>query len=185
MKKEYKMLLTASLLANFGDNLIGPFYAIYIKEIGIGLFDLGYASTLFCVATGILMIIIGRYSDKHNKYLISILGFLLFSLSSLWYLFITSPIHLYILKIIEAFGMACLAAPLTALFAKFIQKGKEGTQWGLEGGGGYIVVGLAVFIGTLIVNFLSFKILFLTMFSVQILAVLVQTKLYFVTRNIK
>ena len=183
MKREYKILLATSLLANFGDNLIGPFYAIYIKEAGIGLFDLGYASTLFCIATGVLMIIVGKYSDRHNKYLITIFGFFMYVVASLWYLIISSPWHLYVLQIIQAVGTACLSAPLTVLFSRFIQKGKEGTQWGLEGGGSFIIVGAAVFIGTLVVNFLGFKILFLAMFAVQITATLIQTRLYFATKR--
>ena len=99
------------------------------------------------------------------------------------YIFISRPWQLFVLQIVFAFGTACLSAPLTALFARYITKSKEGLQWGLEGGGSYIVVGIAVFIGTFIVHQWGFKILFLTMFAVQIMAVLTQTKLYFATRK--
>lgn len=183
MNNTYKILLSATLLANFGDNLIGPFYAVFVEKIGGSILDMGYSITVFSICTGILMIIIGKISDKINKELITIAGYALYALGSILYLVISNPWQLFVLQVVFALGTACLSAPLTALFAKYIQKGKEGMQWGLEGGGSYIVVGISVFIGTLIVNQWGFKPLFLTMFLVQISATLVQTRLYFATKT--
>lgn len=183
MEKGYKILLTASLLANFGDNLIGPFYAVFVERIGGSILDIGFTVTVFSICTGLLMIIAGKISDKLNKELITIFGYGLYALGSLLYLTISSPWQLFMLQIVFAFGTACLAAPLTALFARYIQKGKEGAQWGFESGGGYLAVGAASFIGALIVNQWGFKILFITMFAVQASAVLIQTRLYLETRT--
>ncbi|MBI5530475.1 MAG: MFS transporter [Candidatus Doudnabacteria bacterium] len=183
MNNRYKILLSATLLANFGDNLIGPFYAVFVEKIGGGILAMGYSATVFSICTGILMVIVGKMSDNLNKELITIAGYALYALGSILYLLISNPWHLFVLQIVFAFGTACLSAPLTALFAKHIQKGREGMQWGIEGGVSYIVVGIAVFIGTLIVNQWGFKVLFLTMFLIQIMAVLIQTKLYFATRK--
>ena len=183
MNNVYKTLLAATLLANFGDNLIGPFYAVFVEQIGGSILDMGYSITVFGICTGILMIIIGKLSDQINKELITIIGYLLYAIGSLFYLLISSPWQLFVLQIIFAVGTACLSAPLTALFAKHIQKGKEGLQWGIEGGGSFIVVGIAVFVGTLIVDQWGFRILFLSMFAMQMMAVIVQTRLYFSTRT--
>jgi MFS family permease len=185
MKKTYKILLTASLLANFADNLIGPFYAVFVERIGGSILDIGFTVTVFGICTGILMIIIGKLSDKLNKELITVFGYGFYALGSLLYLFISSPLQLFGLQIVFALGTACLAAPLTALFARYIQKGKEGTQWGLEGGSAYIAVGIASFIGTLIISQFGFKSLFIIMFVIQILATLIQARLYFVSRKNK
>ncbi len=183
MNNGYKILLTATLLANFGDNLIGPFYAVFVEKIGGSILYMGYSVTVFSICTGILMIIVGKLSDKINKELITIAGYAFYAIGSILYLLISNPWQLFVLQVVFAFGTACLSAPLTALFAKYITKGKEGLQWGLEGGGSYIVVGIAVFIGTFIVHQWGFKILFLTMFAIQIMAVIVQTKLYFATKK--
>ncbi|OGF38800.1 hypothetical protein A2515_03525 [Candidatus Falkowbacteria bacterium RIFOXYD12_FULL_34_57] len=178
------MLLSASLLANFGDNLIGPFYAVFVEKIGGSILDMGYTVTVFSVCTGFLMIIIGRISDKLNKELITIFGYTMYALGSLLYVFISSPWQLFGLQIVFAVGTACLSAPLTALFSKYITKGKEGTQWGFEGGGAYFAVSAAVFIGTFIVDRFGFNVLFISMFCVQVIAVLIQIKLYFTTKTI-
>jgi len=183
MNKGYKILLTASLMANFGDNLIGPFYAVFVEKIGGSFLDIGFTVTVFSMCTGILMILVGKISDRLNKELVTIFGYGLYALGSFLYLIISSPWQLFILQVVFAFGTACLAAPLTALFAKYIQKSKEGEQWALEGGGSFLAVGVASFVGTLIVNQWGFKILFFTMFVVQVGATLVQTKLYFATRK--
>jgi len=97
------------------------------------------------------------------------------------YIFISRPWQLFVLQIVFALGTACLSAPLIALFAKYITKGKEGLQWGIEGSGSYIIVGMAVFIGTFIVHQWGLKNLFLIMFVIQIMVVLTQVKLYFST----
>lgn len=184
MNKIYKLLLTTSLLANFGDNLIGPFYAVFVEQIGGSILDIGYSVTVFSICAGILMILVGKVSDKVSKEIITIFGYLFYALGSLLYLTISTPWQLFALQVVFAFGTACLSAPLTALFAKYITKGKEGLQWGLEGGGSYIVVGIAVFIGTIIVNQWGFATLFITMFIIQMTAVLIQTKLYLATKKV-
>jgi MFS family permease len=178
MSNGYKILLSASILANFGDNLIGPFYAVFVEKIGGSLLDMGFTVTVFGICTGLLMIIVGKLSDKLNKELITVFGYGFFALGSLLYLIISSPWQLFVLQIIFAIGTACLSAHLTALFAKYVQKEKEGEQWGLEKGGSFIAVGIASFIGTLIVNQWGFEFLFFTMFLIQMCATIVQFKLY-------
>src|SRR3989339_676333 len=147
MNKYYKMLLSASLLANFGDNLIGPFYAVFVEKIGGSILDMGYTVTVFSVCTGFLMIIIGRISDKLNKELITIFGYTMYALGSLLYVFISSPWQLFGLQIVFA-------------------------------------VSAVVFIGTFIVDRFGFNVLFISMFCVQVIAVLIQIKLYFTTKTI-
>ena len=183
MKKGYKILLSASLLANFGDNLIGPFYAVFVEKIGGNILDIGFTVTVFSICTGILIIIVGKISDKINKELITIFGYGFYALGSLLYLIISSPWQLFILQIIFALGTACLVAPLSALFAKYIQKGKEGAQWGLEGGSSFLAIGAASFVGTLVINQWGFAILFFVMFIIQVSATLAQTRLYFAVRK--
>lgn len=182
MRDKYKMLLLATLLINFGDNLIGPFYAVFVAKIGGSLLDLGYTATVFSICTGILMIIVGKISDRLNKELVTIVGYSFYALGTLLYLLISKPWQLFILQVVFAFGTACLSAPLTAVFAKHLTKGKEGLQWGLEGGGGRIMAGLAVLVGTFIIHQWGFRVLFSIMLTIQIIGTLIQIKFYLETR---
>ncbi len=178
MKNGYKILLTASLLANFADNLIGPFYAVYVQKIGGNILNIGFSVAFFSICTGILVIVGGKLSEKINKEIMVIFGYGFFALGTLLYMIISNPWQLFIIQILFALGTVCLSAPLRMLFAEYIQKGKEGVQWGLESGGEHIVVGIAVLIGTFIVRMYGFTVLFSIMFGIQILAMLIQTRLY-------
>ena len=181
----YKILLTASLLANFGDNLIGPFYAVFVKNIGGSILQLGYSVTVFGISTGLLIILIGKISDKINKDLITTLGYFIYAIASLFYLIIDSPWQLFVLQIIFAIGTEFLSEPLSALFSKYIDKEKEGEGWGLSQGGSYIATAVSVFIGTFIVNKFGFNILVIIMFSIQIIATVIQSRIYFLNRKLK
>ena len=177
MRTGYKILLITSLLTNFADSLIGSFYAIFVQKIGGDILYIGYTTTVYSIATGILIILIGKISDRLNKKIVTIIGFLLFAAGNYGYLIITKPYQLFILQIVFAVATACLSAPLTALFSKFIKKGDEGFQWALDSGGSKIVVGLSVFVGTFIVSNFGFKILFLIMGTLQLVSAIVQTRL--------
>jgi len=173
----YKILLATTFLATFGDNLIGSFYAVFVQKIGGSILDIGYSVTLYCITTGILIILVGKMSDRVNKKHITTLGFLLGAIGNFGYIFISHPYQLFMLQIVFAISTACLAAPLSALFATFIQKEKEGLQWALEGGGSKIIIGLSVLAGTFIVNYLGFTVLFLTMGALQLVATGLQMRL--------
>jgi len=178
MRIEYKILLTAGLLANLGDNLIGPFYAIWVRKITENPLIIGNSIAFYSLLTGILIIIFGKLSDRYNKELLAMLGYLLFFIGTVSYLFITQPWHLYAQQILFASGSIMLAGPLKALFAQFIDKEKAGFQWALSDAGDKIVVALAIFSGSLVVKFLGFTNLFIIMSFLQLAAVFLQADLY-------
>ena len=177
MNKGYKILLATSLLSGFADNLIGSFYAVFVQKIGGSILDIGYSITLYSILTGVLIILIGKVSDKINPKTITVLGFIIFAVGNFGYLFISKPYQLFILQIIFALGTACLSAPLSALFARYIQKEKAGLQWALDSGGQKIIIGLSVLIGTFIVSNFGFKVLFITMGTIQLIGAFIQMKL--------
>jgi MFS family permease len=177
MQIRYKILLIASFICSFADNLIGPFYAVFVQKIGGSILTIGYSYTLTMLATGILIIIIGRLSDTLNKEWVTICGYSLYALGALGYLFVSRPWQLFVLSVVFAIGTACLSSPLQALMSRVISKKQEGLQWALAGGGDKIILGLSVLAGTLIVKYSGFETLFIIMFILQVLAVLVQLQL--------
>lgn len=185
MRTEYKILLIAGFLCNFAENLMGPFYAIFVQKIGGSILTIGYSTTLYMIASGLLIILIGKLSDVLNKEWITVCGYSLFAISALGYLFISHPWQLFVLQIIAALGTACLASPLTALMAHNINKKHEGLQWALGRGGDQIVVGLAVFVGTFLVKYFGFTTLFIVMFTINLMAVLAQLQLVINKKIIK
>ncbi|MCX6752967.1 MAG: MFS transporter [Candidatus Nomurabacteria bacterium] len=179
MNTKYKILILAGFFCNFAENLIGPFYSIFVQKIGGDILTIGYSTVIYMIATGILIIAIGKLSDKWNKEWITIFGYTLFALNALGYIFISHPWQLFILQIISALGTACLTSPLTVLMAHNVNKNKEGLEWALSGGGNKIIIGLAVLAGTYLVKYLGFTTLFITIFTIDSIAVLIQLQLIF------
>src|SRR3989339_136741 len=64
-----------------------------------------------------------------------------------------------------------------ALNAKHEDRRNGGFQWGLAGGTAQIITGIAIIIGGLIVNYLSFDVLFITMGIIQVIATITQARI--------
>jgi MFS family permease len=183
MSRHYKLLLTSSLLVNLGDNLIGPLWAVFVQGIGGTILVLGYAAAISSFVTGFAIIAVGKLSDHMDKTVLTFIGYILFALGTLGYLIISEPWHLYLLQIVFGLGGALLAAPLTALFARYINKESEGFQWSLGDGGGRLMVGVAVLSGAFIVNAFGFTALFLTMFAIQAIAIVIYFRFFLLVRQ--
>ncbi len=177
MQIKYKILLLAGFLCNFAENLVGPFYAVFVQKIGGSISIIGYSTTLYMIVSGILIILVGKLSDSLNKEWVTVCGYALFAVNALGYIFISHPWQLFILQVIAALATACLASPLTALMAHNIDKKNEGLEWALGGGGNKIVTGLAVLAGTFLVKYFGFIILFITISIINMVAMLTQLQL--------
>lgn len=173
----YHYLLAASLIATFADSLFGPLYAVYVQGIGGDILDVGNTVALYSIATGILMLIAGKLADRWSKELLTTIGFAVSAVGTLCYLFIQTPMQLYMLQIVFAVSTALLSAPLSALFAQYIQKEKAGLLWALEGGGGKIVSGVGLLLGTFLTHTFGFATVFVIIFVLQLCATLVQARM--------
>jgi len=125
-----------------------------------------------------MTIIIGHLSDSRvQKEKLMVFGYFLNALFTFGYLFVSSPKHLFLVQ--AGLGVAAAFAIPTwnSLFSLVQHQEKSGYLWGLAGGQGQLVTAAAIILGGLIVNYLSFKILFLTMGTVQILAAFFQARI--------
>jgi MFS family permease len=166
----YFYLLVASLIANFADSLFGPLYAVYVQEIGGNLLDVGYTVALYSIATGILIVLFGKLSDHYSKELFATIGFAISALGTLGYVFIETPIQLYVLQLVFALSTALLTAPFSALMAKYIDEKKAGLLWALESGGSKILFGFGLMLGTYITYTFGFITVFLIIFLFQVIS---------------
>lgn len=179
----YVYLLGASLLANFADSLFGPLYAVYVQNIGGDVLDIGNSMAIYSITTGVLIIIFGKVSDYISKEILTVFGFALGAIGTLCYLIIETTIELYALQILFALSTAILSAPLSALFAQHIDTKKSGLLWALEGGGGKIIAGIGLLLGTTITYTFGFNTTFLVIFALQIGATLFQAKVFLESRR--
>jgi MFS family permease len=178
INKRVKTLLYGSNLWYFGAGMLGPLFAVFAERIGGDILEISWAWATYLIVTGILVIFVGKISDeKISKERLMVVGYALNALFTFGYLLVSSPIHLFLVQ--AGLGVASALAMPTweSLYAKYEDKRHDGYEWGLAGGEGYILTGIAMVIGGLVVNYLSFKILFITMGTVQIIATVYQSRI--------
>ncbi|MEY4057201.1 MAG: hypothetical protein RLZ50_413 [Bacteroidota bacterium] len=184
LTKTTKILLIASSLWYFGEGLFGPLFAIYAEKIGGDLLDITWAWAFYLVTTGVFYFIIGKYFN-HSAYKkhVMIAGYGLNALLTFGYMFVSNPKELFLLQI--GLGIAeALSAPIwDSLFASNMEDTENTFHWSLASGHTHFVSGIAIAIGGLIANYISFNALFLTMGIIQVIATFVQAKLLFLNKS--
>jgi len=178
LNKTTNILLIASSLWYFGEGLFGPLFAIYAEKIGGDLLDITWAWAAYLMATGIFYVIVGKFVNKSiYKKQVMIFGYGLNALLTFGYIFVHNTQQLFLIQI--GLGMAeALSAPIwDSLYAHNLEDKGNTFHWSLANGHPHFVSGIAIAIGGLIANFVSFEALFITMGIIQTLATIIQAKI--------
>ena len=103
-------------------------------------------------------------------------GYALNAIFTFGYLWVETPFHLFFVQ--AGLGLAAALATPTwnALYSEDEDPKHSGFVWGLADGDYRFVTGVAILIGGAIINYFSFRELFLTMGFIQILATLYQVR---------
>ena len=178
LNKTTKILLIASSLWYFGEGLLGPLFAIYAEKIGGDLLDITWAWAAYLMATGLFYVLVGKFiNNSIYKKLVMIFGYALNALLTFGYIFVHNTQQLFILQI--GLGIAeALSAPIwDSLFASNLENNNNTFHWSIANGHTHFVSGVAIAIGGLIANFISFEALFITMGIIQTIATIIQAKI--------
>lgn len=178
MKKGMKILLIIEALVALAAGLFGPIYAIFVESIGGDILTAGGAYSAYLFSAGILIFLISRWEDhvKHQENLI-IIGYGLRFIGFIGYLFVQSPLHLFIVQAILGISLAIDAPAYDALFCKNLEKGKFASGWGFYDAESYIVGGVAAVLGAFIADLYGFRMLFGLMAILVFFAFLVSLQL--------
>lgn len=178
LNKTAKILLISSSLWYFGEGLFGPLFAIYAEKIGGDLLDITWAWAAYLIATGIFYFLVGKFMNKSDyKKQVMIFGYGLNALLTFGYIFVHNTQQLFMIQI--GLGIAeALSAPIwDSLFANNLEDNSNTFHWSLANGHPHFVSGIAIAIGGLIANFISFEALFITMGIIQTLATIIQSRI--------
>ena len=162
--------------------MLGPVYAVYVGEIGGSILDIGYSWALFSVFAGILMIIMGKVEEKHKKINAAIIGYILKIFCFIGYIFVQTPMHLFIVQIFLGMSSAIIAPAYDAMYSKALRKGRETFEWGLWEANDHLSSAIAALVGTGIIYYLGFDSLFIAM---TILAIIGLAVFLWLSRKIK
>ena len=117
--------------------LLGPIFALFIEDYIIGGNEAvaGIAAGVYLFSRSILQIPIAHFLDKvkgeKDDFWLMFIFSLLFAVVPLLYLFINTPLELYIVQFILGVFTAFTYPAYMAIFTRHIDKGKEGTEWGV------------------------------------------------------
>lgn len=180
LTKTSKILLWGANLWFFGEGMLGPLYAVFSEKVGGDILDITWAWATYLIITGIFIIIVGRLTNgKPYKAKVMIAGYALNAIFTFCYLFVSNPLELFLVQCGLGIAEAIGTPTWDALYAKNLNEGHDSLAWGLAGGQSQIVTGIAFFAGGLIVNFLSFEALFVTMGVIQVFATIMQSRILF------
>ena len=183
ISKIVQALIMSDFFLNLGCGLLSPVFAIFILgniTFGDSLKAsevAGLAALFYWIPKSLMEIPIGYYLDKKrgekDDLWFMVCGEFIMAIVPIGYLFSNTPWHIYVLQILYAFGMAMSFPSWLAIFTRHIDKNKEALEWGMETTAIGTGAGIAGGLGGIIAAALGFKILFIAVSLLNIVAAIV------------
>ena len=159
-----RILLITDGLVVFSGAMLGPIYALFVRDIGGDILDTGLAAGVFTATAGIVVFLSGRFSDKIKETeLIVSLGYAIMGTGFLSYTLVHSVSQLLIAQVIIGFGQALCSPSFDALYSKHVEPGRSGSQWGAWESMSYFAVAFGALAGSTVVSIFGFQALFVAM----------------------
>lgn len=169
-----KLLLAANYLNTFGWALYSPLYALFVLHVGGTQAQVSFIWAGYAFLTGILIVAFGRLENKSrfNPNIMLVIGYLLFTVVALSFLIVDNVYQFVVAQVTLSVAMGVMTPASKATYMKAEEKGKEAGEWGLFDGGNYLIGAGAAFLGGLLLKFGSFRLIFVVMAFIQLLAAL-------------
>ncbi len=184
VNKVIRVLVLGDILFFSAFGLIGPIFAIFVTQqiVGATIATVGFAATINLLTRSLAQMPVARYIDRHkgekDDFLFMVLGSTLISIVPFIYLFVETPIHLYLAQVILGIGGALANPGWYAIFTRHIDKEKEGTEWTLENIGVGLAAAGAAAIGGVLAQRVGFQNLFLIVGILSLVGLVIQISLY-------
>ena len=126
----------AALRSSLG--LFGPIFAVYLTQRidtanALEVIGIGTSIYLFTRSLGQIPLayIIDKIKGEKDDFYILLVGNTIFVIVPILYLLISQPWHLFAIQFVYGLGAALTFPTWNALFTRHIDKGREGTEWGM------------------------------------------------------
>jgi MFS family permease len=184
MNKILKILLLSDVLIIAGFGLLGPIFAIFLKEniIGGSILAVGIAQTIYLLTKAGLQIYVSKYTD-HEKGNIRelytlIIGSLIFTSVPILYILSTTIWHIYLAQFINGLGAALAYPGWMTLYTRFTNKNKEGYKWSVHNTSISLGAAATAAIGAYIAEMLGFNILFIIVAIFSLIGTILLSQLF-------
>jgi MFS family permease len=156
----------ANSIASFAGGLFGPFYVVYIQQIGGSIENLGVAFGLLLITQSIMSYFCGKYSDKLGRKLFLIGSGYITSAIVLAYSLVHTILELYVLQVIFGMMNAIDHTISIAFLGDVTQKKRRGTQIGKYNAIIGIFSAFAIIISGMLISKFGFKVIFYVVSSI-------------------
>lgn len=179
---KYLTVADFALLSGFA--LISPIFAVFIMNSikGGNLEVVGFATAINVLTKAVFELPIARYLDKKrgdmDEYYFTVVGSGFLAIVPLFYLFITTPLELYIVQLFYGIGLAMNYPGWMSLFTRHAEKEREGSQWAIYSSITGIGAAGAAAIGGLIGEKYGFDLVFLSVCFMSVLGTVILVKVY-------
>ena len=192
INKVTKTLMLGDFFLNSAWGFVSPFFAIFIVEnITKGnpakaAEVAGFATLTYWATKSCLQIPIGNYLDKNHgekdTFWFIFLGMLIMGFTPFGYLLSKFPWQIYLSQIIYAVGAAMYVPAFYSGFTKFIDKGKEAFEWGLDSTSLGFGIGITGALGGVIYSVFDYRFIFVLAAAINLvsafLILLVKKEIY-------
>lgn len=179
---KYLTIADFALLSGFA--LISPIFAVFIMNSikGGNLEVVGFATAINVLTKAVFELPIARYLDKKrgdmDEYYFTFIGSAFLAIVPLFYLFITTPLELYVVQFFYGIGLAMNYPGWMSLFTRHAEKEREGSQWAIYSSFTGIGAAGAAAIGGLIGEKYGFDLVFLSVCFMSVLGTVILVKVY-------
>jgi MFS family permease len=132
-----KFLILSDVVAVSARGLLGPVFALFIENyiVGANAAVVGIAATVYLLSKSLLQIPFAHLMDKikgeRDDFFMMVVGTLLSALVPLAYLFIHTPLELYLVEFLLGLAAAMAFPSFMAIFTRHIGREREGVEWGI------------------------------------------------------
>lgn len=114
-----------------GVGIVIPFLPIYAKTLGATALSIGVFFASFPLAQMLFMPMIGRLSDQHGRKWFIVVGLLLCSLLSVWYVYAPGIVYLILGRFVQGGTMALVIPIATAYVGDMAPPDQRGAYMGI------------------------------------------------------
>jgi MFS family permease len=188
LNKILKALIMCDFFVFTGFGLITPIFAIFITDQikGGTITSVGIAIGIYLLIKAVLQIPVAKIADKEQGNIMELfvltLGYTIVALVPFAYIFAKTIWHIYLIQAFLGIGTGLGYPGWSALFTKFINKGREAASWSVYSTWTVLGAGGAAAVGGVVAQYLGFKLLF---FLVGVFSILSCVVVYSLYRHIK
>ena len=173
IKKVFPILALSAFSSMLGVGIISPLLPLYAENLGATGIWLGIIFSSFSISRTIFMPIIGRLSDRSGRKLFLCIGLLIYSITSLGYIWAGDVAQLTLVRLIQGSASGMIIPIAQAYVGDIAPERKEGTWMGYFNAAFFTGFGFGPLLGGVLTDHFGMNVAFYIMGGLNLLALLV------------